>query len=280
MKPSPDQVFDHVDFLIRSQATKTILEEYCRTVPEPVLAAAAKAVQIGQIAEHISFLHNATADQMASVLRANELERLRRNFWVQAVDSIKSTALLRELVVGAESSWVQQKAFRKLNDPQLAKQIFESELTSSKSPSLANDCLSLISDDAWLANLIWEKPKVRMLAGSLVRKISDQSLLKKLAFEHSDESVRQIAATKLTNKADLAEIALKESSPYIRREVIQKINDQEVLKTVAKNDPNNLCKDYALYRITDKEFFVRLERESPDADLRKMATSHLSKRFT
>ena len=76
-------------------------------------------------------------------------------------------------------------------------------------------------------------PKVRLAA---VQKLTDQSLLEKVAFEDQDEQVREAAVARITNQVVLAKIATQHTNGSIRAQAVWYLTDPVVLDKIVTNE--------------------------------------------
>ena len=113
---------------------------------------------------------------------------------------------------------------------------------------------------------------------SAIEKLTDQATLADVAKNDSDASVRKAAIEKITVLTDLvlAEFAKNDSDASVRRVTIEKLNNQTVLAEVAKNDNDASVRKAAIGRLTDWSIISEVAKNDNDATVRKVAIEQLT----
>jgi hypothetical protein len=80
-------------------------------------------------------------------------------------------------------------------------------------------------------------PRVRLAA---VQKLTDQSLLEKVAFEDQDEQVREAAVARITDQVILARLATQHTNAMIRMQAVWYLSDPVVLDKIVTNEKESV----------------------------------------
>ena len=112
---------------------------------------------------------------------------------------------------------------------------------------------------------------------TVVRKLTDQALLAKIAVESRDADVRRAAVRKLTDQALLAKIAVEDTDhPDVRITAIEKLTDHALLAKIAIKDEDSSVRSAAIEKLTDQALLADLAVEDTDLDVRSTAVSKLT----
>jgi hypothetical protein len=125
-------------------------------------------------------------------------------------------------------------------------------------------------------------PELRFAA---VRKITDQTLLAKIAIEDKTRNVRIAAFKELSDQALLAQIAVDIKEKNIRLVAVGKVTDQMLLRSIAAGDKDSDVREAAISNLTDQSLLTKIAVEDTDefdrrAAIRKLTDQALLARIT
>jgi ankyrin repeat protein len=90
-----------------------------------------------------------------------------------------------------------------------------------------------------------------------VTQLTDQMALEKTAHDR-DSEVRLAAVTKLTNQTVLVKIALEDESSFVREAAVRKLTDQAVLAKIVVEDKNTSVRLQAVAKLTDQNVLAKI----------------------
>lgn len=123
------------------------------------------------------------------------------------------------------------------------------------------------------ASLDSRDPALRSRA---VEKLTDQSMLARVAVQDADVDVRRIATGKLTDQPVLARIAVEDKDVEVRHEAISKLTDQSALAQIASEAKDADTRKAAVGRLRDQAVLVRIGLQDSDAGVRRMAVGKMT----
>jgi hypothetical protein len=109
--------------------------------------------------------------------------------------------------------------------------------------------------------ILFEFPGVSSIGESVVMKLTDMEILKKIALESPNAYIRGPAVKKLTDQEVLVKIALDDISHYVRDAAVMKLTDQAILAKIAKQDKAGSVREAATRRIAELRDAVLEEKK-------------------
>jgi len=110
-----------------------------------------------------------------------------------------------------------------------------------------------------------------------VEKISDQAVLKDIAFNAQEYDARTAALKKITDQTLLVEITLSNKDIYFRSEAAKRVTDQTVLKGLVQNKKEKLeIRIAAMWNLTDTSLLIDVALHNTYSSLRIAAAKHIT----
>jgi len=190
----------------------------------------------------------------------------------EAVMKITDQAILTDLAKTAEDSSVRYAAVSDLEDQQT---LAEMALNDS-SENVRNQAFSRIQDQAALAEILKTEKDDEILSKILRRLISpDQDFLLKLSEEPLGYETRIALAEKLTDQTILARIALSSDSVYERTAAVTNLMDQSVLSKIVQTDAFMMVRSAAIKNLTISAVLDHVARTDSEELVRQDALRKL-----
>jgi len=219
-----------------------------RVTDQKVLADIAKSSYYG---EAVAKLHN---QSMLVDVAKNASSEVTRNL---AVQKILDEALLLEVVNNCEYMETRILAAQKLPDQSLVQSLYAYVAKNDYITYKAKEAINKLTDQALLADVVTSKSNADS--------------------KNAQSVVRAEAAYRLTDQTLLAKIAKKVKDLFILEIIVEKLTDQSALAYVAKNNcfKGSFARTKAIERLTDQSVLEELIKDK-DIDIQMKANKRLS----
>jgi hypothetical protein len=132
-----------------------------------------------------------------------------------------------------------------------------------------------LTDESLLAKIALEDKYVNVRF-TAVRKLTDQAILAKIAVEDKNDLVRKAAVEKLNDQALLVKIAVEDKGWYVRLHAVKRLNDQALLVKITVEDNDEHVRQAAVERLTDQGLLAKVAVEGKDLSVRESAIVRLT----
>ncbi|MDR2598819.1 MAG: hypothetical protein LBC73_00910 [Oscillospiraceae bacterium] len=114
-------------------------------------------------------------------------------------------------------------------------------------------------------------------ATTVLSKVTDQSLIKKIAIESKNTRIRSMARERLDDKSAVSDeyLAKHDADPDTRIASIKKVKDKNVLADIAKNDSIHTVQIAAIKQIQDQTVLADIAKNDIEPDVQKKAVERL-----
>jgi len=184
---------------------------------------------------------------------------------------LSDQAVLVDIATRDQDCWVRARAAERLEDQRELARIASSDPDST----VWESAIGKLHDQDLLFQVVASaKPDQSPYEDAptcALKKISDQSLLHKLALSHS----RMKALDMITDALLLADLARAASDKRVRQGAVRRIEDQNLLFEIAKQDPEESVRDEAVARITDDASLAHIAMTDLDQGVRCTAVDRL-----
>jgi hypothetical protein len=109
--------------------------------------------------------------------------------------------------------------------------------------------------------------------GVAMAKLTDQSLLGKIAAEATDADVRSAAVAKLTDQTLLAKIAVEDKDGSLRSAAMANLTDQGLLGKIAVAATDASVRSAAVAKLADRPLLAKIAAKDKDAGVRSAAVA-------
>ena len=127
-----------------------------------------------------------------------------------------------------------------------------------KDEHVRSEAIKRITDQKKLIKYVKDCPHgFYYAARTALEKIKDESVMRKIALKHKEESARRAAVEFISDQKTLISIAKKDSDTFVRSDAAQKITDQNVLYELSRTGPK-YAREMAIQTLTDKAILKKI----------------------
>ena len=108
-----------------------------------------------------------------------------------------------------------------------------------------------------------------------VEKVSDQTVLKRIAINVKDSTIGKIALEKISDQEILKSIATKAKEPNVRNIAIGKITNNEFIEILIKNETNLDSKKNLIKGLTNQQILIKIAINDKIEGIREMAVKKI-----
>jgi hypothetical protein len=195
-----------------------------------------------------------------------------------AMNNLTNQSILAKVATDAKSETIRKAAAAKIQVANLTDLACLAKLAEGENPHIRWACALKITNQSVLAKIAGEDTDGRVNRAALNR-ITDQTLLAKLAIVATigDEAMRicEFAAWRLTNTVLLAQVAVEARNSQARRAAVAKITDETILVRVALNDVSAKVGVDAVAKLTNETLLAKVIAEAQDSHVRQAAAEKI-----
>lgn len=184
-------------------------------------------------ANHTTRWKLATPDQ--DQLARQALEAPSQDACRSAFEKITNQNLLAELALEGATDFIRVAAIPRVTD-----ELVLAEFAMSTKLVYCNPDIDALLDDL--------EKRISACVGA-VNRITNQGLLRKLAFEAENSDVRKAAMKRLADPELVAQIALEDKDFVVRFATIDRLADQTILAKIAADDKHDIVRSTAAKRL-------------------------------
>lgn len=147
-------------------------------------------------------------------------------------------------------------------------------LAAKQGYNIHSSAVEKLTDQTLLKKIALES-KDRDVRASAVKKLYDPILIKKIAMSDKDRYVRLAAVEKISGQTILADFAYKAEYFDVRIAAIEKLTDQSILTDLAKTDSAARIRLTAVKNVSDDDFLYDRSCNDSSAEVRFQATDQI-----
>jgi hypothetical protein len=161
-------------------------------------------------------------------------------------------------------------AIRRLSDQALLAEIAGSK-ELERCPDGLQEAVARLTDEAALVKLVLGADVKDYVRNAAVRKLTEQTLLAKVAVEADDRYLRGAAAAKLTDPALLARVAAEDEDMKTRLTAVETLADPKYLVRTAVSEADPVVRSIALLKVAQDQLLQALARSEKNVTVRTTA---------